>query len=288
MLSRFRIHDFLIALVLFITLTSAWPWPPSLKDMGIDGLLVRRQDDQKSDATSATKAAAKTASPASTAKSAKQTAKASDTAKASNTARASGTAKGTAKASGSAAATTGQAAASSISVNPVLPAGGFNMITPSSLGQSTYYKIGEHVTFAWNYTSLSIKPSKIDAIVTCSQNDATYTLLSNASFEKTGSVVWDTKPEVTGTAPLLTETYTLIVYDAAEAVTAVAGPGRLGTANQFRFGMYLPQTYTKLSDWKCSVCNAALSDTERQAMKFMFGMCLVTVLSFTWFVSGLW
>lgn len=39
--------------------------------------------------------------------------------------------------------------------------------------------------------------------------------------------------------------------------------------------------------WKCAVCSAALSDTERQAMKFMFGMAAVTVLSFTWFVGGL-
>jgi len=264
------------------------------------------------DTTSATKSAAaktsaaaatKTASPASTAKSAKQTAKASDTTKASGTAKASQTAK----ASDSAAATTGGAAASSISVNPVLPAGGVNMITPSALAQTTYYRISDHVTFAWNYTSLSVKPSRIDAIVSCSANSASYTLLSNASFEKTGSVVWDTLPDVTGTAPLLTETYTLVIYDAAEAVTAVAGPGRLGVSNDFMFGMYLPQSYTPLScklsgqteiaisdtltartAWKCAVCSAAISDTERQALKFMFGMCLVTVLSFTWFVSGLW
>lgn len=181
------------------------------------------------------------------------------------------------------------------------------MLTPSALAQTTYYKIGDHVTFAWNYTSLSISPSKIDAVVSCSTNSATYTLLNNASFEKTGSVVWDTLPDVTGTAPLLTETYTLIVYDAAEAATAVAGPGRLGVSNPFRFGMYLPQTYTPLTGkllaqsriipanlltaiiaWKCSVCNAAFSDTERQVMKFVFGMCIATVLSFTWFVSGLW
>ena len=246
--------------------------------------------------------ATKTASPASTAKSAKQTAKGSDTAKASGTAKASQTAK----ASGSAAATTGQAAASSVSVNPVLPAGGANMLTPSALGSTTYYRIGDYVTFAWNYTSLSITPSKVDAIVSCSENSATYTLLSNASFEKTGSVVWDTSPDVTGTAPLLTETYTLIIYDAAEAVTAVADAGKLGVSNDFNFGMYVPQSYTPLSskllrllvcffgytdsttEWKCAVCSAAFSDTERQALKFMFGMCLMTVLSFTWFVSGLW
>lgn len=29
-----------------------------------------------------------------------------------------------------------------------------------------------------------------------------------------------------------------------------------------------------------------MSDAERQAIKFMFGMCGITILSFTWFVGG--
>ena len=119
------------------------------------------------------------------------------------------------------------------------------MITPSALVTSTYYKIGvDSVSFAWNYTSLSVEPSKIDILVSCSANQATYTISSNASFEKTGSVVWDTRPDETGTAPLLTETYTLIIHDAAKAVTEAAGAGHLGPYNQFQFGMYLPQKYT--------------------------------------------
>ncbi len=56
--------------------------------------------------------------------------------------------------------------------------------------------------------------------------------------------MWDTLPDVTGTAPLLTETYTLVIYDAAEAVTAVAAAGELGVSKDFRFGMYIPQKYT--------------------------------------------
>lgn len=286
MIQRFRLSYVIVALFLFTSLTSAWPWPPSFKNMGIDGFVVRRQENAKSDTSTleskTAAAASKTASPASTAKSAKATDNSSGTAKTSGTAQASETAK----ASGTAAATTGGAAATS--VNPVLPAGGVNMITPSALAQKTYYKIGDQVTFAWNYTSLSITPSKIDVMVTCNSNSATYTLSNNASFAKTGSVVWDTLPDVTGTAPLLTETYTLVIYDAAEAVTAVAGAGRLGVSKDFTFGMYIPQKYTPYADWKCAVCSAALSDAERQALKFMFGMCVVTVLSFTWFVSGLW
>ena len=121
------------------------------------------------------------------------------------------------------------------------------MITPSALAQTTYYKIGDYVSFAWNYTSLSITPSKVDVLVSCSANSATYTLKSNASFEKTGSVVWDTSPDITGTAPLLTETYTLVIYDAQKAITDIPSAGKLGVSDDFTFGMYIPQKYTPLS-----------------------------------------
>lgn len=118
------------------------------------------------------------------------------------------------------------------------------MLTPAvAAAQTTYYRIGDHVTFAWNYTSLEIEPSKIDVIVSCSANSATYTLSSNASFESSATVVWDTAPDETGTAPLLTETYTLIVYDAAEAATAVPEAGKLGASRDTTFGMYIPQKY---------------------------------------------
>lgn len=121
------------------------------------------------------------------------------------------------------------------------------MITPSALASSTYYKIGHDISFAWNYTSLSVEPSKIDILVTCNANSATYTLTSNASFASTGSIVWDTKPDQTGTAPLLTETYTLVIHDAAEDVTAIAQAGHLGSTDNFKFGMYVPQSYTALA-----------------------------------------
>lgn len=120
------------------------------------------------------------------------------------------------------------------------------MLTPAPT-QTTYYKIGDTVTFAWNYTSLEVTPSKVDVLVSCSANSATYTLSSNATFEKTGEILWDTKPDETGTAPLLTETYTLIVHDAAKPVTAQAQAGHLGSYQQFFFGMYVPQSYTPRS-----------------------------------------
>lgn len=197
-----------------------------------------------SDSKSESKSASGTAS--------SKTAKASGTA-ASKTAKASGTAAVT---SGAAASASGTQTAAATSVNAVLPAGGVNMITPSALAQTTYYKIGDYVSFAWNYTSLSITPSKVDVLVSCSANSATYTLQSNASFAKTGSVIWDTSPDVTGTAPLLTETYTLVIYDAQEAITEVASAGKLGVSDDFTFGMYIPQKYTPLAGKSVSKAHA--------------------------------
>ena len=132
-------------------------------------------------------------------------------------------------------------------MDPRLPAGGVNLLTPAALAQTTYYKIGDSVSFVWNYTSLSVTPSNVDILVTCTANSATYTLSSNASFASTGSVVWDTKPDETGTAPLLTDTYTLVIHDTSKDVTQVADAGHLGTYNQYHFGMYIPQAYTPRS-----------------------------------------
>ena len=90
------------------------------------------------------------------------------------------------------------------------------MLTPSALGPSTYYKIGETVTFGWNYTSLSIPPAKIE-------------------------------PEETGQAPLLTGEYNLVIHDAAKDPSAVASAGMLGAFSAAQFGMYLRQSYTPRS-----------------------------------------
>lgn len=138
-------------------------------------------------------------------------------------------------------------AAQITSVDPRLPAGGVNLLTPSAIAQATYYKIGDSVSFVWNYTSLEVTPSNVDILVTCTANSATYTLSSNASFASTGSVLWDTNADKTGTAPLLTETYTLVIHDASKDVTQVADAGHLGTYNQYTFGMYIPQNYTPRS-----------------------------------------
>lgn len=184
-------------------------------------------------------------------------AKAADTGDAAKTAAASGTAatskgaaqtkSGATKAAKTGAQKTKAAATKTSAVDPRLPPGGVNMITPSAIAQPSYYKVMDHVTFAWNYTSLSVKPARIDAFVSCAANSATYTLLNNATFEPTATVVWDTNAQPSDTAPFLTETYTLVIHDASKDLTAVPVAGHLGKFDQFYFGMYIPQPYTGLS-----------------------------------------
>lgn len=125
------------------------------------------------------------------------------------------------------------------------------MLTPSALAAPSYYKIGDQITFGWNYTSLVVTPTAIDIIVSCSANSATYTLSNNATVQPTGQVVWDTKRDANGENPLLTDTYTLVIHDAAKDVTAAPSAGYLGSYSQFTFGMYVRQDYTPLNG-KCS------------------------------------
>jgi hypothetical protein len=127
------------------------------------------------------------------------------------------------------------------------------MITPAAIAGAQYYKVGDWVTLAWNYTSLSIYPSNIDIMATCTANQATYTLAVNQTVEKTGGAIyWDTGAyQSSATVPLLTETYTLMIYDSQSDTTDAPRPGYLGLANSFTFGMYTPQPYVPW-DRKCS------------------------------------
>jgi hypothetical protein len=164
------------------------------------------------------------------------------------------------------------------------------MITPAVISGPQYFKIGDFVTFAWNYTNLLATPTAVDIVATCTANQQLYTIAANQTVgNSTGAVTWDTG-SYQATAlqnPLLTQTYTLIIYDAASQISATAQPGYLAVYDQYTFGMYTPQPYTPLADWKCATCSGALSDMERRALGGMLGMCIITVLSFTWFVGGL-
>lgn len=163
------------------------------------------------------------------------------------------------------------------------------MITPAVIDGEQYYKVGDFVTFAWNYTSLLATPSAVNIVATCKANDQLYTIATNQTVgNSTGAVTWDTGSyQATAVSdPLLTETYTLIIYDAAGSISDTSQPGYLAVYNQYTFGMYTPQAYVPLNEYKCATCSGALSDMERRALGMVVGMGVLTVLSFTWFVGG--
>ncbi|EEP77352.1 predicted protein [Uncinocarpus reesii 1704] len=173
------------------------------------------------------------------------------------------------------------------SVDPRSPPGGIKMITPAPTADSTYVKIGDFATFAWNYTSVKVTPSAIDVVAYCTKNKHYYTIAANQSMQETGIVTWDTSKYKTEDVPLLTEIYTLLVYDVEVGPSDLPGPGRLG-GQGLKFGVYSPQPYTPLSKSECVTCldNGALSGTQQQALFFMFGMIAITICSFGWFASG--
>jgi hypothetical protein len=214
---------------------------------------------------------------------------------------------GSGKASGSQGSkTTGKP--KSTSFDPRLPAGGISMVTPNALAGDQFYKVGDYVTFAWNYTSLSVTPAHIDVLASCSANQATYTIAVNVSAEQT-QVIWDTKNTPSGQPPFLTEKYTLLIYDAESSVTAAPRPGYLGVFNQFSFGMYTPQPYVDWErksliylkpskrtdnspDFQCANCvkNGALSNSEKMTLKVLFFTSGTTIASLLYFAHnfGLW
>jgi len=160
------------------------------------------------------------------------------------------------------------------------------MLTPAATVMTPIYKIGDYVTFGFNYTSLSVTPTALNILATCTANSQTYTIATNHTADN-GEVVWDTAVSSSGAPPLLTEKYTLIIYDVDGTATDVAQAGYLAPYKGLVFGMYDKKPYSDEGSIKCATCSGALSSLERSALSFVFGMGLATVLGFTWFVSGL-
>ncbi|KAH9906475.1 hypothetical protein F4778DRAFT_778870 [Xylariomycetidae sp. FL2044] len=170
--------------------------------------------------------------------------------------------------------------------------GGVTMITPAATAGSALYRIESQtpITWVWNYTSLQGTPSAIDVLVSCSKASATWTLTQNMTFEPTATFTWDTnkyQEENATENPLLTEQYTLLIYDADSSISATAEAGYLSAYSGFTFGLYTARPYTPLGEWKCATCSAASGDLERKALGFALSMSLITILTFTWYVTGI-
>ncbi|KAF2028031.1 hypothetical protein EK21DRAFT_114236 [Setomelanomma holmii] len=242
-------------------------------------VLFGRQDDNSQQSSQAAQSSA--AARSSTQPSATNKDNASETNKASGSAKASDS-QGT-------RVTTGKP--KSTSFDPRLPAGGITMVTPNAIAGDQFYKVGDWVTFAWNYTSLSVTPSYIDVLASCSANQATYTLAVNMSATNT-RVLWDTENTPSGQAPFLTEKYTLMIYDSSSEVTAAPRAGYLGAYSQFTFGMYTPQPYVSWGAFQCANCvkNGALSAAEQMTLKVLLFTTGTTIASLLFFTHnfGLW
>lgn len=279
---RFFVFTVLCTLLLLGTLSSAWSWE-NTEAIARDALEKRADKTTESAESTATETApsttaTETASDTKTSKDKKTTDTDSKTDDKTDSKSDSKTDSKSDKSKDSKTTST------SISIDPAAGAGGISMVTPA-VTTTTYFRIGQNATFVWNYTSLSVTPSHVNVVASCSLNSATYTLTHNMTVKETGKVVWDTN--ASQTVPLLSATYTLFVYDSEKELDDTAEAGHLGSNIGYNFGMYTPQPYTSLGEFKCATCNGALSDVQRQGLKFAIGMAAITVLSFTWFVGGL-
>ncbi|TVY14096.1 hypothetical protein LARI1_G007620 [Lachnellula arida] len=290
--------------ILLTTFTAAWPWPRWLPER--DSLMVVRRDDSSSNTAQAT-TTQDSASPSTTDnKSSATDTSATDTKSDSPTTDSKGSTM-TATDSSSPSTTDGSqtgtittgpttdqsdsaTSTNSTSYDATNAAGGVSLLTPAVASGSQYYKIGSNVTFAWNYTSLLGTPSAINVMASCTANNQLYTIAANQTVgNSTGIVTWDTGAyQATAVSdPLLVQTYTLIIYDAASSISATAQPGYMAVYDSYTFGMYTPQPYQDLDGWKCATCSGALGETERRALGLMVGMVVLTICSFGWFVNGL-
>ncbi|KAI0127927.1 hypothetical protein BJ170DRAFT_395000 [Xylariales sp. AK1849] len=275
----------LTAAVALSSTVSAWPkWLPD-----IDSLIVRADDTSSTTATAEETGTATTATATTTGKSSATTKATGPITTNLNTGGLS-TTKGTGTGENTATGTdtSDTKDATHTTYNAVDPAGGISMITPATAAGTQLYRIGETITWVWNYTSLQGTPTAIDVLVSCSTATETWTITQNMTWEQTGSVTWDTNAykQTAVQSPLLTEEYTLLIYDADSQVSATAEAGYLSVYNSFTFGMYASRPYSNLSDWQCVTCSAANGDLDRKALGFAFSMAAITVLSFTWFVVG--
>jgi hypothetical protein len=165
------------------------------------------------------------------------------------------------------------------------------MLEPAQTAAVTFYRIDnpDPITWKWNYTSLQGKPSAVDVLISCSKASASWTLTQNMTFAPTATFTWDSNKfyneQVGDQLPV--EKYTLLIHDSEGSVTDTPEPGYLAPYAGFQFGLYTAKPYADLGQWKCATCSAAPGGAlDRQALGFALSMTMLTVLSFTWYVTG--
>ncbi|KAI2471440.1 hypothetical protein F4781DRAFT_429335 [Annulohypoxylon bovei var. microspora] len=266
-------------------MASGWPgWLPD-----IDALVVRQDSSstQQVDATSTATSDTATSTDSSADQTTSTNTKNAQTTNL-NTAKITSTGKGSSGSSATGNSTTTATSRSTFDAQD--GAGGVAMITPATTAGTTLYRIGDStpITWVWNYTSLQASPTAIDVLVSCSTASATWTLTQNMTFEPTATFKWDTKnySESAVASPLLVAQYTLLIHDSDSSQDATAEAGYLSPYDGFTFGLYTSRPYQDLGEWKCATCSGALGEADRQALGFAVTMSIITILSFTWYVTG--
>ncbi|KAL2129495.1 hypothetical protein VTI74DRAFT_7682 [Chaetomium olivicolor] len=281
-----------VALLSLSPVVSALSWPRWLPD--VDTLVVRRDDsssqgeDSPSPTPTPTSSAKKNGDDSSDAQTATSGGPLEPITTNLNTGGLTRTGKATGTGRMSGNGTTTQAPKKT-EFNPQDPPGGIVMVTPAATAGYQLYKIGDFVTWGWNYTNVQGTPTAIDLYVKCSKVPSPWTVTQNMSFADPGSYTWDTKAFQSAHVvnPLLTEEYTLVVADADGGISATPEPGYLAPANGAVFGLYEPQEYHDNGDgYQCASCSGAMSGLDNRAVGVAVVMSAATVLSFTWFVAG--
>ncbi|KAI2639575.1 hypothetical protein GGS26DRAFT_273842 [Hypomontagnella submonticulosa] len=283
-----NLGQFLTIALALTPLASAWPgWLPE-----VDSLVVRQQDDSPGTETTPapTSSAPKTITATDDKKDTTTTKPDEPTSTNLNTAKPTPTDEGSDDKGRPTRTGNSTTKATHTTFNPQDGAGGVAMITPAFTAGTTLYRIGDPtpITWVWNYTSLQGTPSAIDVLVSCSTASATWTLTQNMTFEPTATFTWDTQKysESAVASPLLVAQYTLLIHDSDSSADATAEPGYLAPFDGFQFGLYTSRPYQDLGEWKCATCSGALGDLERQALGFAITMSIITIFSFTWYVTG--
>lgn len=161
------------------------------------------------------------------------------------------------------------------------------MITPNIYLGRTLIKVGETATFSWNYTDILADPTAVDIVLVLPTASKTWTLTANMSFETNVEFEWDTNEQGQDSSqPLRTDKYNFMIKDSDSELGDRAAPGYL-QENSLQIGIYTPHPYTPLSDFFCATCSAAATELPERALRVASVMGIITVLSFTWFVSGL-
>lgn len=162
------------------------------------------------------------------------------------------------------------------------------LVTPNPFLGQPLIKAGEIVVWVWNYTDVQAEPNAIDVILSLPDQDATWTLAANRTFDDPQTFTWDTNVQRTDPAKqLITGKYQLIVKDSEASLDDRGEAGYLGST-AFSLGIYKPREPIKLKDWTCPTCeNAAPPALNQKGLAFASSMALISVFTFTWFVAGL-